>query len=204
MDWLEAYFRCVAIVLSNAGGACSVVGTKVASQGSVAHQDLAQTIAQLNLWTLIGGAIGSTIATAVYTSHQRENLVKAGFSADKAATYSKSYKYLLKFPYGSPERIQAINAFNMSMRPLYIAATCVSVVCLIFACFMPNFYLGKTHNKVENTDPAGRKVEKEWKNLCISSIFGMHNALLGVMDLKRDNLIFHAHDYTNDLPFANH
>lgn len=43
------------------GGAFSVVGSRVASQASVPHQDMATVIALLALWTSLGGAIGSAI-----------------------------------------------------------------------------------------------------------------------------------------------
>jgi hypothetical protein len=49
------------------GGAFSVVGSRVASQASVPHVDMAQVIANLSLWTSLGGSIGSAIAAAVWT-----------------------------------------------------------------------------------------------------------------------------------------
>ena len=53
-------------ILISLGGAFSVVGSRVATQASVPHQDMATVIAQLALWTKIGGAIGSAIATAIW------------------------------------------------------------------------------------------------------------------------------------------
>ena len=49
------------------GGAFSVVGSRVASQASVPHQDLATVIALLSLWTQLGSAIGGAIAAGVWT-----------------------------------------------------------------------------------------------------------------------------------------
>lgn len=54
-------------ILVALGGAFSVVGSRVASQASVPHQDLATVIALLSLWTKLGGAIGYAIAAAVWT-----------------------------------------------------------------------------------------------------------------------------------------
>lgn len=53
-------------ILISLGGAFSVVGSRVATQASVPHQDMATVIAQLALWTKIGGAIGSAVATAIW------------------------------------------------------------------------------------------------------------------------------------------
>jgi len=53
-------------ILISLGGAFSVVSSRVATQASVPHQDMATVIAQLALWTQIGGAIGSAVATAIW------------------------------------------------------------------------------------------------------------------------------------------
>lgn len=55
------------IIPSQLGGAFSVVGSRVASQASVPHQDMAQVIALLSLWTSLGGSLGTSIAAAVWT-----------------------------------------------------------------------------------------------------------------------------------------
>lgn len=52
------------------GGACSVVGSKVASQASVPHQDMATVMALLALWTSVGSAIGSA-AGASFAERRR-------------------------------------------------------------------------------------------------------------------------------------
>lgn len=48
-------------LLISFGGACSVVGSQVAAQASVRHEDMASAIALLSLWTTLGGSIGSAI-----------------------------------------------------------------------------------------------------------------------------------------------
>lgn len=64
----------MAQLLTGMGGAFSVVGSQVASQGSVPHQDVALVIALLSLWTNIGASIGSAIASAVWTNAMPTNL----------------------------------------------------------------------------------------------------------------------------------
>lgn len=53
-------------ILISLGGAFIVVGSRVGTQASVPHQDLATVIALLSLWTRIGAAIGSAVATAIW------------------------------------------------------------------------------------------------------------------------------------------
>lgn len=59
-------------ILNAMGGACSVVGTRVASQASVPHQDLAAIISQLSLWTKLGSSVGSAIASPTGTSYSQK------------------------------------------------------------------------------------------------------------------------------------
>lgn len=61
-------------VLISLGGACSVIGTQVASQASVPHQDLATVVALLSLWTGIGGSIGNAAGAAVWGAKMPGNL----------------------------------------------------------------------------------------------------------------------------------
>jgi len=51
------------------------------------------------------------------------------------------------------------SAYNNTVRPLFIAGLCITAIPLICGILMPNYYLGKTHNKVERNDVAGRKIE---------------------------------------------
>ena len=53
-------------ILISLSGAFIVVGSCVGTQASVPHQDLAIVIALLALWTRIGAAIGSAIATVIW------------------------------------------------------------------------------------------------------------------------------------------
>jgi hypothetical protein len=81
------------------GGAFSVVGSQVSSQGSVPHQDVALVIALLSLWTSIGASIGSAIASAVWTHAMPINLrqfipVSAANDTEIASMFASS-KYFL-------------------------------------------------------------------------------------------------------------
>lgn len=170
-------------LLNAFGSACSVVGTQVASQASVPHQDLAQTIAQLNLWTQIGGAVGKAIAGAVWTGNLRGNLVKYGVPESEAPKLVKSYLSVHALPYGSAERQSAIQGYNATIRPLFISALALTFVPLICGIFMPNYYLGNQHNVVENTDVNGKKAVDADKN----AQFGETRKISDEEELQRSN-----------------
>jgi hypothetical protein len=89
-------------VLIAFGGSCSVVGTRVASQASVPHQDLGQAIAQLALWTRLGGAVGSAIASTVWQSNMQNNMRREGVpAADIAGLYGSIRTARSKYTWGS-------------------------------------------------------------------------------------------------------
>ncbi|KAK6904449.1 hypothetical protein I203_105262 [Kwoniella mangroviensis CBS 8507] len=143
-------------------GSWMTVGVRVASQGSVPHQDLGQVMANLALWTRIGGAIGSAIASSTWQTHMQANMRKFGEpSQDISSLYASIKTAKTKYAYGSPERMAVVRAYNTTTRPLYIAGACTYGVSLLCTILMPNFYIGKTHNTVEKTDIAGRVVEDD-------------------------------------------
>lgn len=148
-------FRQLVIAL---GSSASVLGTLVATQASVPHQDLAQILAQLSLWTELGGSVGSAVSAAVWTSTLPINMAKAGVPADLITILYKNPVAIVALEYSSPVRQACIEAFNRTLRPLFIAACAISTIPLLCGLFMPNYYLGKEHNKVENRDTAGRKI----------------------------------------------
>lgn len=143
-------------ILNAAGGACSVVGTRVASQASVPHQDLASIIAQLSLWTKLGSSVGSAIASAMYTNTYTKNLLEEGLSIAEAKTFFDSTtKARNKFLWGTDKREGAIRAFTKTMRPMFLTGLCLAFVPLFAGLLMPNYYLGKTQNAVDGTSNGG-------------------------------------------------
>ncbi|KAL2857631.1 hypothetical protein BJX68DRAFT_263191 [Aspergillus pseudodeflectus] len=148
-------------ILNSAGGACSVVGTRVASQASVPHQDLAAIIAQLSLWTKLGSSVGSAIASSMYTSTYRTNLLNQGLSTeDTAIFYGSSTTARNTFGWGSAEREQGIRAFTNTVRPMFLTGLCLAVIPLFAGLMMPNYYLGKAQNVVDGTSNGGVVVEE--------------------------------------------
>ena len=80
-------------LLIGIGGAFSVVGSRVASQASVPHQDLASVIALLAMWTQLGSAVGSAIVGGIWTNTMPQNL-KAALPGVAQTTINKLYASL--------------------------------------------------------------------------------------------------------------
>lgn len=101
-------------VLVGAGGAFSVIGTQVASQASVPHNDVAAVISLLSLWSNIGGSIGSAIAVSVWGNMMPKRLrahLPASVSDEQVATFYGSITSIRAYPYESEIRQGAIAAY---------------------------------------------------------------------------------------------
>lgn len=143
-------------ILNAMGGACSVVGTRVASQASVPHQDLAAIISQLSLWTKLGSSVGSAIASSMYTNTYRDKLLAEGLTAKEAAVfYASGTKARTRYAWGTPQREAGIRAFTNTIRPMFLTALCLAVIPLFSSLLMPNYYLGKTQNVIDGTTNGG-------------------------------------------------
>lgn len=143
----------IALILIGAGGAMSVVGSRVASQASVPHQDVALAISLLSLWSNVGGSIGSAIVAVIWADQMPKQLRKhlPASATDKdikkifgSVTSIKTYKV------NDPIRIGAIEAYRRSLYYCIAPAVGLAFIPLIAACFQTNFYLGKQQNAVDN------------------------------------------------------
>ena len=59
------------------------------------------------------------------------------------------------YPRGDPIREGVIGAYDDTMKVLCIAATCIAVLPIICALFMPDFFLGDKQNAVDAMDLKG-------------------------------------------------
>ncbi|CDR88145.1 related to Siderophore iron transporter 3 [Sporisorium scitamineum] len=152
-------------ILNSLGGACSVVGTRVASQASVPHQDLASIIAQLGLWTRLGGAIGTAISAGIWTGTLPDYLEKIPLTrAQKNRIYQSPTAVKSSYPWNTSLRNQINAAFSKTMTPIFITSLVLSFIPLAAGLVMPNYYLGKTQNAVDGTDNSGRVIESAEDN----------------------------------------
>ncbi|CAO1631802.1 unnamed protein product [Sympodiomycopsis kandeliae] len=173
-------------ILNSLGGAMSVVGTRVATQASVPHADLAQVIALLALYTKLGGSVGSAIAAAIWTGRMENNLIKHGFTPARAKQiYDKFTIVSRTYAHGSVERNNIVAAADDTLEPIFIAALVLSFVPLLAGIYMPDWRLDNRHNKVERIDVSGTYVHGSDAD---SVEYRPDQHGLGVADLNPNNI----------------
>ncbi|KIY63125.1 MFS general substrate transporter [Cylindrobasidium torrendii FP15055 ss-10] len=166
-------------ILVGMGGAFSVVGSRVASQASVPHQDLALTISLLSLWSKVGAAIGSATASAIWSSRMPPLLRKhlPNLEEEKIQEIFNSIRAIREYDFDDPIRQGAIMAYRETLYHLFVPAVLLALIPFCAAFFQSNFYLGKQQNAVTNIAPDGSIVEprrearrkrKTWKESLLS------------------------------------
>ncbi|KAI1784448.1 drug:h+ antiporter [Ganoderma leucocontextum] len=144
-------------ILQGLGGGFSTLAVSVAAQGAVPHVDMAVTTAMILLWSEVGGAVGSAVAGAIWTSEMPIKLAEHLPNVDQT-TRGKlfgSITDVMALPFGDPTREGVIAAYGDVMKLMLIAATVLSVVSLVLSFFIPNWYLGDKQNAVDAMDLKG-------------------------------------------------
>lgn len=155
-------------ILIGAGGAFSVVGSRVASQASVPHQDVALAISLLSLWSKIGSSIGAAVVTVIWSSQMpdqlRANLPSNATEADVTKIFGSVRSIRDLYDFDSPMRQGSIEAYRQTLYYCIVPALALSFIPLVAACFQTNFYLGKQQNAVTNVGNDGLPLEEKNKN----------------------------------------
>ncbi|KAI7204395.1 hypothetical protein KC316_g1993 [Hortaea werneckii] len=119
-------------------GSFVVIGTRVASQASVPHEDVATVIANLALWSTLGSSVGASIASAIWSNlmlgYMREEMPNT-----PAATLQKIYgsiTVLHSRPFDDPVRQGGIRAYSKVL----------------------DYYLGRQQNAATNLGLDGKPV----------------------------------------------
>ncbi|KAJ7895517.1 hypothetical protein B0H14DRAFT_3125227 [Mycena olivaceomarginata] len=105
-------------------------------------KDMALTIALLQLCTNLGGSIGSTVATAVWNANLAANLEK-----NLGATMAPPSTRLRSQTSTAPSWLHRTTIWVCT---LFLASLILLFLALIAGCVTSNFYLGTTHNAVED------------------------------------------------------
>ncbi|CAL1710437.1 unnamed protein product [Somion occarium] len=149
-------------ILQGLGGGFASVATQVGAQASVPHADVAIITAVVLLWTEIGGGVGGALAGAIWTNTMPKKLDKylSFLPEDQRAQLFGSITDVAVYPRGDPIREGVINAYDETMKVMIIAATALSVVPILFALIMPNWYLGDKQNAVDNADLTGEPIDE--------------------------------------------
>lgn len=153
-------------LLQGIGGGFAAVASQVGAQASVPHIDTASVTAIVLLVTEIGGAIGSAIAGAIWTTQMPNELEKhLPFLNETVRTQLfGSIAAAATYPRGHPVREGVIIAYDNVMFRLCLAATIFAIPPLIASLFMPNWYLGDQQNAVEATDLTGAHLSETSSN----------------------------------------
>lgn len=117
------------------------VGSRVAAQASVPHEDMASVLASYFLWSYIGRAAGNSIASSVWTSKMLQYMREECPPDTPEKTLRDIYGSIkvLRTDYSpqSPIREGAIRAYRRTNGIIFIIAACVAVVPVICSLFMP-------------------------------------------------------------------
>ncbi|KAH8879809.1 MFS general substrate transporter [Thozetella sp. PMI_491] len=158
----------ISLVMIGCGGAMSVVGSRVASEASVPHQDVALAISLLSLWSKIGGAIGSAIVAVIWSSKMpqflREDLPASATDQDVRKLFDSVKSIRTLYEFDDPMRQGAIEAYRRTLYYCLVPALCLAFIPLIASFFQTNFYLGKQQNAVTNVGNDGLPLSAEHRN----------------------------------------
>lgn len=155
-------------ILIGAGGAMSVVGSRVASQASVPHQDVALAISLLSLWSKIGSSIGAAIVAVIWADQMpdqlREHLPSTATEEDVTKIFGSVRSIRDLYDLGSPMREGAIEAYRQTLYYCIAPALALAFIPLVAACFQTNYYLGKQQNAVTNVGNDGLPLQEKDRN----------------------------------------
>jgi hypothetical protein len=112
------------------GGGTLVITQQVGAMAATTHQYIAVVLAMLSIFNSIGGAIGSSVAGAIWGGTFTEDLARflPPESVADAPLIAGNLTMQLSYPIGSPTRIGIQNAYGNSQRIMLIAATSITVL----------------------------------------------------------------------------
>ncbi|KFY79449.1 hypothetical protein V499_01578 [Pseudogymnoascus sp. VKM F-103] len=123
------------IFIAFAGGTL-VICEQMAAMAAVNQTDVAAILAVLGLSAAVGGAIGSSMAGAIWTNTLPDALTAALPEAEKgrAGEIYGSLREQLEFEWGREARMAVVQAYGVAQKRMTIAST--SVVVLMFVCII--------------------------------------------------------------------
>lgn len=146
-------------ILSGMGGGFNVVASGVALQASIPHRDMAISISIVSLISSIGASIGSSVSTAIWQGKMKQSLRKympSSVSDLQVESFYSNISNLRNYSFNSDIRQAGIKAYKEVNFYFYPIALSLQAIRLIAVFFQSNYYLGETHNAVE--DDEGRPI----------------------------------------------
>jgi hypothetical protein len=136
------------------GGGMLNVPTQLGVQASASHQQVAAATAVWLTLLEVGGAVGSAISGAIWSSNIVPKLTEYLPQADKInatdiyGQITVSGNYTL-YPVGSPQRIAINRAYQETMRLLLTGAVVVAAPLVPLSLFMKNYKLHQMDQNVK-------------------------------------------------------
>lgn len=114
------------VFIAIAGGTLAIC-QQMAVMAAVTHKHIAVVLALLSMFSNIGGAIGGTVSTAIWTGVFPKKLAEYLPAEAKmnATLIVSSLPKQLSYPVGSPIRLAIDRAYGDAQRIMMIAATCL-------------------------------------------------------------------------------
>lgn len=130
------------IILGMASGTI-VMCMNVGIVATVEHADIAATVALLGVCSYLGGAVGSAVSGAIWTSTLPSKLAEFLPESDKAdvAKIYDSLQQQLSYAPGSPTRVAIAEAYAATQTWMLTAGTLVAGIALVLALMMKNIKL---------------------------------------------------------------
>ncbi|KAK7020478.1 major facilitator superfamily domain-containing protein [Favolaschia claudopus] len=135
-------------VLQGVGGGIAGLSIQVSSQASVLSGDVAMVTAVVLLITEFGAASGGAIAGAIWSSQMPSKLAEylPFLSPSERDKLYGSLNEAASKPRGDPVREGVISAYEDVMKIMVFAGIAVSILPILIALSMPNWYLGDEQN----------------------------------------------------------
>jgi hypothetical protein len=129
-----------------------VITEQIAVMAATTHQYVAVVLAIQDMFLSVGGAVGSTVSTAIWTGTFRNNLLRflpPSEHGNVDLIYSK-IEQQLSYPVGSTERLGVQKAYGESVKWQLTAA--VASLSLMIPCVLAwrNYQL-RDHKQVKGT-----------------------------------------------------
>ncbi|ETI23881.1 hypothetical protein G647_05688 [Cladophialophora carrionii CBS 160.54] len=125
------------------GGGVLVICEQIAVMAAASHQHIAVVLAVEGMFSSVGGAIGSTIATAIWTGQFRDKLLQY-LPAEARGDVDLIYGDLVtqaSYPWGSPTRDAINRAYGDCQRNMLIASTAFLALAVVSVAVWRDIYV---------------------------------------------------------------
>ena len=126
-------------------GAMMVAAQQLAIMSAVPHENVAVGLALLSMATSVGGSVGQTVSTALWTNTVERMIgeyLPLGMRDQKQAIYS-SLEVQLGFGWASPQRQAVVRAYGDAQRLMVIFGTCALVPCIVWVAMLKDYKLSE-------------------------------------------------------------